>query len=332
MKKVLLLAVLGLSFGLAATSCSKDNEKDKPVVTGEVYTMDNPTNKAELDKIKAEFAQLKEGNYAAVNIASDAKVNIVKWAKEYAEVKALETEATEGKAGFLPDGKKKRYVSGKAVEPNQLIAKGLIGAYQLYNFATTGMAALKAQTAKERAEILNKCVVYLLGDLKFGKTIDDFKAEGNSFGKYMMVISEKGKYAGIAKQLEAEITKAYTLVNDKNAFIASLSKIGETANLITAFRGVHYIAGYTAKLREEGGFTGKNVHELSEGLGFIYSLQFAYNYEQHGTFMLSAEDAKAITEVNLWEEAKKSADDSKLDKMAEQVAGLFGFTVAEAKA
>ncbi len=329
MKKVLLLATLGLSLGLAFTSCSKDD--DEPTV---IYTMQNPTNTAELNKIKAEFAAIKAEDFDKVPVAEQAKADIKLWNEEYKVVKALTTEASEGQAGYLPDGTKKRYVTAKAVEPNQLIAKGLIGAYQLKNFNRCVMEGVRAKSAKARAEALNKAVVYLLGDLKFGKTKDDFKAEGNSFGKYLMSISTKegGKYFGLNKMLEAEITKAYTTVADGKGYIQCLSKIGAYANTVVAFRGLHYIAGYTEKLREEGGMTGHNVHELSEGLGFIYSLQFAYKFAEHGKYYLSADDAKAVANVDLWAEAKDKSGASLLDKIAEKVVNQFDFTLAEAKA
>ncbi len=338
MKKGLLIAALGLSCAMSFTSCDKDNKEPVINPTNEVYTMANPTNTAELDKIKAEFAAIKAGEYDKVPVADAAKANIKKWAEEYAQVKVLENVAEEGKAGYLiqmsKDKEKKRYVTAKAVEPNQLIAKGFIGAYQLKNFNKTVVAAMNVKTAKERAEALNKCVVYLLGDLKFGKTKDEFNAEGNSFGKYLMSISTKdgGKYFGLAKELEAEITKAYTLVNDPAKFTASLSQIGTYANIVTAFRGVHYIAGFTNKLRQENGMNGENVHELSEGLGFVYSLQFAYkfNSKQHGQYYLSAEDANAAADVDLWAEAKDKSGASLLDKLSSKIADQFDFTVEDA--
>ncbi len=324
MKKGLLIAALGLSCAVAFTSCDKDNKKDEPVV-----------------KIDSQLAKEVAEKLTKVGATDAVKQEIGAWATKSTALEMSKDEAKEGKEGFLPDGKKKRFVNANGVEVSQLVAKGMIGAYQLQGYTTRAYSAMNArEDAAKRKALFEEAVSYLLGDMNFKKADGtykndkDYKKEGNSFGKYLCVISQKsgGKYEGIANELYTAIEEGVntTVAKGGNEFIGTLAKIGTIANKVIAFRGVHYLAKYGEAIRTK--MDGHSVHELSEGLGFIYSLQFAYNYEQHGTFMLSAEDAKAITEVNLWEEAKKSADDSKLDKMAEQVAGLFGFTVAEAKA
>ncbi len=294
MKKGLLIAALGLSCAFAFTSCDKENGKDEPIVN-----------------VDSKLAKEVAGKLNEVGAKDDVKSQFDAWAKKTTMLETSKDEAKQGQEGFLPDGKKKRFVNANGVEVGQLVAKGMIGAYQLKGYNTQGRIAMQAQDAKARKVAFEKAVSYLLGDMNFKKadgtykTVADYKKEGNSFGKYLAVTSEKkgGKYEGIANELYTAIEEGVntTVAKGGQEFIQTLVKIGTIANKVVAFRGVHYLAKYGEEIRKDGGFTGGNVHELSEGLGFIYSLQFAYDYAQ-------------------------------LDKMAEKVAGLFGFTVAEAKA
>ncbi len=323
MKKGLLIAALGLSCAVAFTSCEKDNGKDNPVVN-----------------VDSKLAKEVANKLNEVGAAEVVKTQFDTWAKETTMLEMSKDKAKQGKDGFLTDGKKKRFVNANGVEVGQLVAKGMIGAYQLKGYNTQGRIAMQAQDVKARKAAFEKAVSYLLGDMNFKKadgtykTSADYKKEGNSFGKYLGAISEKsgGKYEGIANELYAAIEEGVntTIAKGGQEFIQTLTKIGTIANKVVAFRGVHYLAKYGELIRTD--FSGGNVHELSEGLGFIYSLRFAYDYVKHNGYMLSVEDANAIAKVNLWDEAKKSADDSKLDKMAEKVADLFDFTVADAKA
>ncbi len=111
--------------------------------------------------------------------------DLEKWDAEYDQIKDLTNEAAEGVAGFMQRGSKKMPLNKKGVETAQLIAKGLIGAFQLNGFNKSAMEGVGAKDVKGRREALNKAVTYLLGGLDFSKTKDDYKKMNNSFGKYM---------------------------------------------------------------------------------------------------------------------------------------------------
>lgn len=312
---------------LMFSSCEKKKEIQNE------FSIENPTNKAELDKISEQFKAIGTMDFDKLMLDEEVKADMLVWKAEYEKIKVSTEEATKGKAGFLyeaPDNKdKKRYVNAKAIEVDQLIKKGLIGAFQLRGFNNSLRDAVMAKEAKARVESLNKGVVYLLGSLKLNKTADEFKAENNSFGKYLLKVAKTAKHKDIDKKLYAAIERAYANANSKEVFNKTLLEINEYADVVVAMRAVHYISGYTGKLREENGFTGGTVHELCEGLGFVYSLQYAYNSKTH-SMHFSHKDVKEVTDVNLWEEAMNKTGNSTLDKMSEKIASIFGFTVADA--
>ncbi len=111
--------------------------------------------------------------------------------------------------------------------------------------------------------------------------------------------------------------------------MVNICDLNKWATKVVAFRAVHYLAGYGGKIKQDGGWTADNVHELSEGLGFAYSLAFAYDYSKHAPFFTIAE-AREFTDVDLYTERKDKSGNSKLDKSSEKIAKMFGFKVADA--
>ncbi len=312
-KSILFLFVVSL---LVASCTKKDDEEPKKMVFGE-----NPTNQAAVDQIAKIFENAKAGGIATIKANLDPRsiADLTAWDAEYASIKDITTEAEKGKAGKLG----KRTLNAKGVETSQLIAKGLIGAFQLNGFNKASMEGVMAKDTKGRREALNKAVAYLLGGLDLTKTKDDFKKANNSFGKYMSSYPEK------KEKIYAAIKMAFDKADDKGAYNGAMMELNKWVTNVVAFRAVHYIGGYGHKIKEEGGFTGENVHELSEGLGFAYSLAFAYNGAKHG-YYFSLEEAREFTNVDLWVEKDDKSGKSKLDLSAEKIATMFGFKVADA--
>ncbi|MBS9774325.1 MAG: DUF4856 domain-containing protein [Tenacibaculum sp.] len=314
MKKIFLsiIAVSALFF----TSCSSDN--DGPIDVKSTI----------IEEIIGAIKFVKDADIKS-EVNKNAKKDLTDWAIEFEELKKLTDKAKKGKEGFLPDGEKKRFLNAKGIEVEQLIKKGLIGAFQLNGFNNALMLGVQVKEAKERKEALDKAVSYILGDYKGEpKSKDQFKAEGNSFGKYMVSVSKSTKYKDIDSKIYETIKVASKNTNEAKVYNAALLELNDYVTKVVAFRGVHYLAKYGEKIKEKNGFTGHNVHELSEGLGFAYSLQFAYNGKTHG-YYLTSEEAKEFSTVNLWDEAEGKT--SVLAKGSEKIAKLFGFTVEEAK-
>ncbi len=315
MKRVILF-LMGLS--LLTVSCDNDDPKNPNEPTL------NPDYKAvTLEEIVKGFKFID--GVSTKNVAKDAMEDLNAWVKELNEITKYNDAAEKGKAGKLG----KRYVNAKGVETVQLIKKGLIGALQLNNFNYSLMAGVKGKDAATRKMAVDMAVKYLLGSAT-PKTKDEFKAEGNAFGKYMMSVSGSTKYKGIDKMIYNTIDMAYANVDNPRKYNVALLQLNKYVTTVVAFRGVHYLAGYGEKIRQN--FDGESVHELSEGLGFAYSLRYAYNPTHNpSVFYLTADEAKKFADVNLWDEAEDKSGNSFLDKESERLAKMFGFTVAEAK-
>ncbi len=321
MKRVFLF-LMGLS--LLAVSCKDDKDPENPVVGKK-----NPDYKVvKLDDIVAGFKFIEGVKVADVDAKAMADLNA--WVKELNEITMYLNNAEEGKAGFLPDKDKKRFLNAKGVETEQLIKKGLIGALQLSQFNKASMGAIMTKEAKVRKQGLATAVKYILGNATEKTTKDDYKKAGNAFGKYMMSTAGSTKYKDIHKEIFATIEKAEKNADNPAEFNKAMMELNKKVTTVVAFRAVHYLAGYAEKIRKE--FTGNATHELSEGLGFAYSLQFAYTGTHKSPFYyLNATEAKAIADVDLWKEAKDKSGNSFLDKEAKRIAEMFGFTVTDAK-
>ncbi len=313
--KKLVISMLAVS-ALALTSCGEHD-----------HDLDNvkKVNK-EVERIVGQLNDLKEANVDNLSpLGKGSKTDLTAWKKELADNEKLTNDAEEGKAGKMMRGEKTMYLSDKGVETDQLIKKGLIGAYQLNGFNGAIMKGIGATTAEARENALDEGVAYLLGDYSKAKskTKDEFNAEGNGFGKYMV------GYPEIKEGIFTAIEEARANKDNKGKYTAAVVKLTDLANLVVAKRTVKYLGDYVQALRKpfneekKEGLTAGNIHEISEGLGFAYSLQYAYNTKEHGKFYLTAEEAKKVTEVDLYAEAKDNSGESTLDNILKKVKEAF---------
>ncbi len=315
--KKLLLGVAALA--ILAVGCSDDKEEEPTPVKKRT---ENPNYEATtLDKIVKEFKFID--GVSENDVAPTAKTDLEDLVVELNKVNKYDDVAVKGETGKLG----KRYVSAKGVETVQVIKKGLIGALQLHKANLSLMAGVQAQDADGRKAALDMAVKYLLGQRE-PQTKDEFKANGNAFGKYMMSVAKSEKYKDIDQFVYTTVEEAYANVDNKPVYMQTLLQLNGYVNTIVAFRTVHYLAEYGEKIRDD--FNGENVHELSEGLGFAYALAFSYNKTTHQPY-LSLDKAREVIGVNLWDEAKDNSGNSLLDKTAQEIADMFDFTVEDAK-
>ncbi len=302
MKKIILsiVAVSALMF----TSCSDDN--DTPPTP--------PNNSTKIEDV-LNYEYIKEAGLE-VKVSEEAKVDFIKWNADAEKVKGITTKAEAGKAGFLSrmkDGKKYN-LNETGVEVKQLISKGSIGGFQLYNYNEVVKGVKEAKTDADRKVAIEKIQKILLGVGTTKETSkDDFNAKGNSFGKYMVGTKNNVKVFDLIEEAKANVA-------DKTKYNEALTKLTAVANKVVGLRAVHYLVLYTDKIIKdtEKKDLAKNIHELSEGLGFAYSLQFAHQGE--GKFYLTAKEAKEIVSANLW----RKEDLIKLKAKGEEIAKKFG--------
>ncbi|MGV4529999.1 DUF4856 domain-containing protein [Ornithobacterium rhinotracheale] len=348
MKKGIILAFL--AGAVCLTSCNSnddDNNRVEPPVKKEVLEAnDAQLFNQELTKFK-ETAGFKK---ASAEVAIAAKINgdyessspeqlvrlftdlapYVGQAEQFKQwlqkSKENQTEvAVEGKAGSLG----KRIVDAKGVETFMLYKKGITGGLQIHNI-TEGIKSIKQ--GKDVQNNLNVVMGYLFG-------VDDFTLTTGKDGKYKLVVNNDEKArpknellryinqvsekpnTPILANIVSAVNTASTNIKDPKKLNQSLDVISESVAKILALRAVHYFDEFVDDLKSDDRRV-TAVHEMSEGLGFVYGLQFTYNPATGEPYFTNEEVLNYINSVNFWkaDEAKE-----KLSKIANELAKRLKF-------
>ncbi|MBF8150061.1 DUF4856 domain-containing protein [Winogradskyella sp. F6397] len=253
--------------------------------------------------------------------------------------------ASAGNAGQLQQagGGTVRYINAKGFELNQFVAKGLIGSLMtdqiLNNYLSPAVLDEASNISNNDNDIVEEGKSYTTMEHKWDEAFgylygaeDDATMptlDADSFlSEYMDRVEADEDFAGIAQTVydafklgrAAIVAKNYT-VRDAQAEI-----IKENISKILAVRGVYYLQRGKEVLAE--GDMASAFHQLSEGFGFVYSLQFT---RQPGTnspyFSKSEVDAfmAQISEGNgFWDITPET-----LDAISTAIADRFDFTVAQ---
>jgi hypothetical protein len=259
--------------------------------------------------------------------------------------------ATEGNAGQLADGSSTRYVNGSGLELDQAFNKGLIGAFvgdQILNNYTS-----PAQLARFEDDNDNGVIVD-------GKTYTDMEhdwdeAYGYAFGvvadtenpvadinaldatdkflaKYIKRVENDPTFTGIAQDIfDAYKAGRTAIINkDYDERDAQADILREEIAKVIAIRAVFYLQSGKTKI-EASGEAGDIFHDLSEGFGFIYSLQFTRRPGAEDAYFTRTETLDFLDQIytnptnGFWNVTPAS-----LDAVAEAIAAKFDFTVADA--
>lgn len=267
--------------------------------------------------------------------------------------------AAAGTAGNIQEngGGSVRYVNAKGLELNQAVNKALIGALMadqmLNNYLSTSVLDAGDNVANNNNDVLHvsdgvtknyttmehkwdEAYGYLFGAAPDGEnpltnigTGTEQKGDDSFLNKYLDRVNDDTDFAGIAQTIydafklgrAAIVAKNYT-VRDQQANI-----IREEVSKVIAVRAVHYLQ--QGKLALEADNKGAAFHDLSEGFGFIYSLQFTRQPNSNDPYYSKSEVdafiAQLMTGNGFWDVTSQT-----LDTMSEDIASSFGFTVAQA--
>lgn len=254
------------------------------------------------------------------------------------------TIAVSGTAGQIQEagGGSIRYVNSKGLEYNQAINKSLIGALIadqiLNNYLSPSVLDAGDNITNNDSDVLDGSNNYTTMEHKWDEAFgylygtDDALApqlnQDSFLNKYLSRVEDDEDFAGIADDIynafklgrAAIVSKNYT-VRDQQAEI-----IREKISEIIAIRAVYYLQQGKTNL---GTDYGSAFHDLSEGFGFVYSLQFT---RQPGTsspyFTKSEVDAfvsELMTANGFWDVTSET-----LDSISEDIASRFNFTVEQA--
>lgn len=256
------------------------------------------------------------------------------------------TLAVAGTAGQIADGSSVRYVNEAGLEYDQAIVKGLIGAVMgdqmLNNYLDPGV--LDAGTNREDNDnsILasgknyttmehkwDEAYGYLFGGAADGANpLSTLGGDDSFLNKYFGRVIGDGDFSTMAQDVydafklgRAAIEAGNYEVRDEQAAI-----IRELVSEVIGIRSVYYLeAGATAL---DGGDMGGGFHDLSEGFGFIYSLQFTHNPDTEAPYFSRLEVNDMLEDLlNASGNGFWDVPTNTLRTLSTDIAARFDFTV-----
>lgn len=313
----------------------------------------NPYSNQELNEasksVKSKVAASEDYFSANTAVSAAIKADFESWiSAQVEEVFPNENVAAEaGVAGQIADGSSTRYVNAKGFEYNQMVAKSLIGALMtdqiLNNYISTSVLDAGTNREDNSNGVTAEGKVYTNMEHKwdeaygylFGNAPDaanPLTTLGNDDGflnKYLARVDSDEDFAGIAQDVfdafalgRAAIVEGDYELRDKQAQI-----LREKISTVIAVRAIYYLQSGKAAI--EAGDMGAAFHDLSEGFGFVYSLQFTRVPNTGQPYFTKSEVdgfLDTMTAGNgLWD---VSVED--LDSISAEIASEFSFSLEAA--
>ncbi len=257
------------------------------------------------------------------------------------------TQAESGVAGQIADGSRTRYVNAKGLEYNQVVAKGLLGALMLDQALNNYLGTAVLDAGTNRADNDNNILVdgktytemehkwdeafgYLYGNAPDAANANLTTGEDDKFlNEYVGKVEEDEDFSGISQDIFDAFKLGRAAIAAKNYEVrdAQAEILREKLSQVVGVRAVYYLQ--QGKNALEAGDMGKAFHNLSEGFGFVYSLQFTRNPDTDGPYLTKSEVEGILSELNqgngLWDVTPAT-----LNSISETIAFRFDFTVAQA--
>ena len=254
--------------------------------------------------------------------------------------------ASAGNAGQLQQagGGSIRYINAKGFELNQLVAKGLIGGLMtdqiLNNYLSPAVLDEGSNIQNNNNGVVEDGKSYTTMEHKWDEAFGYlYGAEADptmpvlgadSFlNNYLNRLESDEDFAGIAQTVfnAFKLGRAAIVAKDYDLRDAQAQIIKENISKVSAVRAVHYLQAGKTKLAEND--MASAFHQLSEGFGFIYSLQFTRQPNSDNPYFTNAEVMAFTAELSegngFWDVTPET-----LDAISESIAARFNFTVEAA--
>jgi hypothetical protein len=253
--------------------------------------------------------------------------------------------ASSGVAGQIQEagGGSVRYVNAKGLEYNQAISKGLIGGLMvdqiLNNYLSPAVLDAASNLADNDGNVLisgkNYTTMEHKWDEAFGylygneQDAEAPKLNTDSFlNKYLSRVDGDIDFEGIAAEIydAFKLGRAAIVAKDYTTRNVQAEILKEKISEIVGIRAVYYLQqGKNNLATDKGGA----FHDLSEGFGFIYSLQFTRQPNSSAPYFTKSEVdgfiATLLAGNGFWDVSNTS-----LDEISTTIASKFNFTVAQA--
>ncbi|GAB7256760.1 DUF4856 domain-containing protein [Polaribacter sp. OB-PA-B3] len=255
------------------------------------------------------------------------------------------TDASAGVAGQIQQagGGSIRYVNAKGLEYNQLIAKSLIGGLMtdqiLNNYLSVAVLDEATNVEDNDAAVVLSGKNYTNMEHKwdeafgylYGNESDATAPELNQdsfLNKYLSRVEGDSDFAGIAQDIynAFKLGRAAIVSGDYVTRNEQAEILREKISEVIAIRAVYYLQQGKTKLATD---KASAFHDLSEGLGFVYSLQFTRQPNSSISFFTKEEVDNFMTTLlagnGFWDVSTTT-----LDEISATIAAKFNFTVAQA--
>ncbi|WGK64954.1 DUF4856 domain-containing protein [Croceiramulus getboli] len=257
------------------------------------------------------------------------------------------TSASAGNPGQIDDGSSTRYVNAKGLEYNQAFVKSLIGALMTDQALNNYLSVAVLDEGMNREENDNGITAagenYTVMEHKWDEaygyvygTAPDaanpmltIGQDDSYLNKYIGRVEGDEDYAGIAQDIfnAFALGRAAIVAGDYELRDQQADVIRDLISKIIGIRAVYYLQ--QAKVAFAGGETGSAFHDLSEGYGFIYSLQFTRDTATDAPYFTKAEVDAFLGQLmegnGFWD-----VEDATLDTISASIAARFNLNLEEA--
>jgi len=248
------------------------------------------------------------------------------------------TDASNGQAGVLTDATRTIHVNAKGHEIDQTFIKGIIGAMTLdqivNNYITPYQLDAGTRTADNTSKTLSSGKDYTDMEHKwdegfgylYGQEADATRLDlgvaptgnGTTLNKYFKKVNASS-HPGMAVQVFDAFRRgrAYIVANQYDKRDQQAEIIKKELSKLIAQKAVDYINGYMSKIAN--GNTADAFHALSEGYGFVMSLQFTNDGTDTPYFSNSEVNAFLTSMDNFW-----TVENSTLEAIRDEVKAKAG--------
>lgn len=259
--------------------------------------------------------------------------------------------AAPGVPGQIADGTSARYINGKGLEYDQLVAKSLLGALmtdQMLNHYLSPSVLDEGSNREDNdagrtVEGANYTNMEHKWDEAYGYIYGTsanpadpnatIGADDRFLNKYTGSVNADSDFATIADDIydAFKLGRAAIVAGDYEVRDEQAAIIKEAVSVVIGVRAVYYLQA--GKRQIANGELGSAFHSLSEGYGFIYSLQFTRVPGTDRPYLSHDEVEDILTELmNDGENGLWDLEPSTLDELSERIADKFDFTIAQAAA
>ena len=248
------------------------------------------------------------------------------------------TDASNGQAGVLTDATRTIHVNAKGHEIDQTFIKGIIGAMAVdqivNNYITPYQLDSGTRVADNDNGVLSSGKDYTDMEHKwdegfgylYGQEADASRLDlgtsptgnGTTLNKYFKKINASNQVGiGVTVFDAFRRGRAYIVAKLYDDRDAQATIIKKELSKVIAYKAVDYLNGYMTKIA--AGNTADAFHALSEGYGFIMSLQFTNDGNDNPYFTNSEVNAFLALMDNFW-----TVENSNLETIRDEISAKFG--------